>query len=116
MRSVIDDYFLLHSKSALKLFNEHAANIPIIDYHNHLNPQEIAEDKQYENMTEVWLNGDHYKWRTMRAMGYSEELVTGRRNVTAVDSFIDDEELDYRRFLAFADTVQNMVGNPSGMA
>lgn len=112
MRSVIDDYFLLHSKSALKLFNEHAANIPIIDYHNHLNPQEIAEDKQYENMTEVWLNGDHYKWRTMRAMGYSEELVTGRRNVTAVDSFIDDEELDYRRFLAFADTVQNMVGNP----
>ncbi len=112
MRSIIDEYFLLHSKTACKLFNEHADKMPIIDYHNHLSPQEIAEDKMYENMTELWLGGDHYKWRAMRARGYSEELVTGRRNVTAVDSFIDEEELDYRRFLAYADTVQNLIGNP----
>ncbi|SEQ02350.1 glucuronate isomerase [Lachnospiraceae bacterium NE2001] len=112
MRSIIDEFFLLKSKPAVKLYYEHAAKMPIIDYHNHLNPQEIAEDKVYENMTELWLGGDHYKWRAIRAMGYPEELVTGRKNVTSVDSFIEEEELDYRRFLAYADTVQSLVGSP----
>ena len=81
MKSIIDDSFLFTNETACKLYHEHAQKLPIIDYHNHLNPQEIYEDRMYENMTEVWLGGDHYKWRAMRAMGYPEELVTGRNDV-----------------------------------
>lgn len=104
IKNIINDSFLLQNDTAYKLYHEHAAKMPIIDYHNHLNPQEIYEDRMYENMTAVWLGGDHYKWRAMRAMGYPEELVTGRNN--------SESELDYERFAAYADTVQNSFGNP----
>ena len=72
---------------------------PIIDYHNHLNPKEIYEDKCFDNMTEVWLGGDHYKWRAMRANGVSEVLITG-------------DGAPFDKFVAWADTVQNLIGNP----
>ena len=100
MKNIINDSFMLKTDTARKLYHEHAEGMPIIDYHNHLSPREICEDRTYENMTAVWLGGDHYKWRAMRAMGYPEELVTGG----SVD--------DYKRFLAYADTVQSCVGNP----
>lgn len=101
MKNIINENFILNNETARELYFGHADNLPIIDYHNHLNPQEISEDKMYKNMTEVWLGGDHYKWRAMRAMGYSEELVTN-----------GDKDNDYDRFLAYADTVQNSIGNP----
>ena len=105
MNSIINDSFLLQNKTAYELYHEHAASLPIIDFHNHLNPEEISSDRMYRNMTEVWLGGDHYKWRAMRTMGYPEELVTGGSDKL-------QEDKDYKRFLAYADTVQNSVGNP----
>ena len=77
MTEFINDNFILHNETARKLYHEYAAEMPIIDYHNHLNPEEIFEDKMYDNLTEVWLGGDHYKWRAMRANGISEKLITG---------------------------------------
>ncbi|MBO4864251.1 MAG: glucuronate isomerase [Eubacterium sp.] len=95
----ITDDFMLYNDAARELYHEHAEKLPIIDYHNHLSPREIAEDKTYLNMTEVWLGGDHYKWRAMRARGYSEKLITGDAD-------------PYEKFLAYADTVQASIGNP----
>lgn len=110
MKTIINDTFMLKTDTARKLYHEHAESMPIIDYHNHLSPREICEDRMYENMTAVWLGGDHYKWRAMRAMGYPEELVTG---VTVDMSGSENKaEKDYKRFLAYADTVQSCVGNP----
>ena len=99
MSEFINDNFILHNETAVKLYHEHAAKMPIIDYHNHLNPQEIFEDRVYDNLTEVWLGGDHYKWRAMRANGVPEELVTGSGNA-------------YKKYQAYADTVQKAFGNP----
>ena len=65
----IHDNFLLESKYAEELYHNHAAKMPIIDYHNHLPPNEIAENKIYRSITEIWINGDHYKWRAMRTLG-----------------------------------------------
>ena len=110
MKNIINESFMLKTDTARKLYHEHAEGMPIIDYHNHLSPREICEDRMYENMTAVWLGGDHYKWRAMRAMGYPEELVTGVRAGS-----VNSEELaesDYKRFLAYAATVQSCVGNP----
>lgn len=73
----ITDNFLLNSKTAEVLYHEYAKDMPIIDYHNHLSPQLIAEDKPMENISEAWLGGDHYKWRAMRTNGVSEDLITG---------------------------------------
>ena len=113
MKNIINDSFLLHNNTAYKLYHEHAANLPIIDYHNHLNPYEIYMDKSYANLTDVWLGGDHYKWRAMRAMGYSEELVTGISAYVTMESTSEvNAEKDFKRFLAYADTVQNSFGNP----
>ena len=95
----ITDDFILYNDTARELYHEYAENMPIIDYHNHLNPQEISEDRMYENITSVWLGGDHYKWRAMRAQGYSEAMITGSAP-------------DYDKFLAYADTVENCFGNP----
>ena len=111
MKSIIDNSFIFTNETAYVLYQEHAQKLPIIDYHNHLNPREIYEDKMYANMTEIWLDGDHYKWRAMRTMGYPEELVTGRR-ATGQTGADRDEELDFKRFEAYAGTVQNCVGNP----
>ena len=77
MTCFITDTFLLQTESAQKLYFDHAQNQPIIDYHCHLSPKEIAEDRQFENMTQIWLGGDHYKWRALRAAGVKEKYITG---------------------------------------
>jgi glucuronate isomerase len=99
MKSIIQDDFLLQTDTARVLYHNYACNLPIIDFHNHLNPKDIYEDKCYDNLAEVWLGGDHYKWRAMRANGISESLITG-------------DGKPYDKFCAWADTVQNCFGNP----
>ncbi|MGB5169793.1 MAG: glucuronate isomerase [Eudoraea sp.] len=76
-KDFIHDDFLLQSEFAKKLYHNYAKDLPIIDYHNHLSPQKIADNYQFQNISEVWLHGDHYKWRAMRTMGISEEFITG---------------------------------------
>ena len=73
----IHDDFLLTNHSAVALFHEYARDEPILDFHNHLSPQEIAEDRRFNNLSEIWLEGDHYKWRALRANGIPEEFITG---------------------------------------
>jgi glucuronate isomerase len=77
MKPFMDKNFMLNTKSAERLFHEYAADMPIIDYHNHLPPAEIAQDITFANITQVWLKGDHYKWRAMRANGIDEKFITG---------------------------------------
>lgn len=101
MKSFLDEQFLLHNETAVRLYEDYAKDMPIIDYHCHLSPQEIYENKTFANITEAWLYGDHYKWRLMRANGIEEKYVTGGEGVT-----------DYDRFLAYARTVPMMIGNP----
>jgi glucuronate isomerase len=95
----LSDDFLLHSPTARRLFHEVAREQPIIDYHCHLDPKEIAEDKRWENIADVWLGGDHYKWRLMRANGIDEGRITG-----------DAPPLD--KFQAWAETVPMTLRNP----
>jgi len=97
--AVIPEDFLLDNEKARILFNEYAKDLPIIDYHNHLPPQEIAENKKFANLTEIWLKGDHYKWRGQRALGVSEALITGNAS---------DED----KFMAWAKIVPATVRNP----
>jgi len=99
MKQFLDDDFLLHSKTARQLYYEVASKMPIIDYHCHLAPSQIAEDINFENLTQIWLAGDHYKWRAMRANGVDEKYITG--NVT-------DEE----KFRKWAETVPETLRNP----
>ncbi|MFA5341512.1 MAG: glucuronate isomerase, partial [Clostridia bacterium] len=68
----------IYSQNGQKLYEEQARNLPIIDYHCHLNPKEIYEDKQFENIGVMWLGADHYKWRLMRSFGIDEEYITGK--------------------------------------
>jgi glucuronate isomerase len=96
---LLNDDFLLGTDMAKKLFHNHAKNMPIIDFHCHLSPQEIYEDLNFSSITEVWLKGDHYKWRLMRANGVAEELITG-----------DGDDFD--KFYAWAGTVEKALGNP----
>lgn len=100
---LLDDDFLLGNDMAKKLFNDYAKDMPIIDFHCHLNPEEIYENKNYPNITKIWLNegtyGDHYKWRLMRANGVPEELITGDGD-------------DYDKFMAWAGTIEKSLGNP----
>ena len=77
MKAFMDEQFLLSTQTAQKLFHNYAEHMPILDYHCHINPQEIAEDRQFSNITEVWLGGDHYKWRQMRSNGVDEYYITG---------------------------------------
>lgn len=95
----INEHFLLQNETACRLYQERAAALPIIDYHNHLSPVEIAEDHQFDNLTELWLAGDHYKWRAMRTCGVDEELITGSAT-------------DKEKFLAWAETVPKTIKNP----
>ena len=74
---IIQPNFLLKSELAEKLYHQHAAKMPIIDYHNHLPVKEIAENRTFDNLTQIWLEGDHYKWRAMRANGIDEKFITG---------------------------------------
>ncbi|KAF2340231.1 glucuronate isomerase [Flavobacterium tistrianum] len=95
----IHDNFLLENKYAEELYHNYSKNQPIIDYHNHLNPQFIAEDKIFENITQVWINGDHYKWRAMRTLGINEQFVTGNGS-------------DKDKFLNWGKTVPYTMRNP----
>jgi len=104
MQNFMDKDFLLTNKTAQKLYHEAAAGEPIFDYHCHLVPKEIAENRRFADLSQVWLGegnyGDHYKWRMLRANGVDESLITGR----GADP--------YERFLAWADTVPRLLGNP----
>ena len=77
MKNFLDSNFLLQTKTAQSLYHNFAKQMPIIDYHNHLMPDQIANDFMFENITQVWLYGDHYKWRAMRANGIDEYYITG---------------------------------------
>ncbi|MFC4809917.1 glucuronate isomerase [Paenibacillus sp. GCM10023250] len=101
MKPFLDEQFLLQNETAVKLYHDYAASLPIIDYHCHLDPKEIAENKRFANLAEAWLYGDHYKWRAMRANGVEEPLVTGGPGIG-----------DYDRFAAYARTVPYTLGNP----
>lgn len=95
----IDNDFLLKTKTAKTLYHEYAKDLPIIDYHCHINPMEIALDRKFENITQIWLGGDHYKWRQMRFHGVEEAYITGAAS-------------DYDKFVAWADTLPKAIGNP----
>ncbi|MEO6611925.1 MAG: glucuronate isomerase [Chitinophagaceae bacterium] len=99
MKKFLDEKFLLSNETAQRLYHEYAKDMPIIDYHNHLPPNEVAEDKSFENITRVWLNGDHYKWRAMRINGVEEEYITG-------------DKPDWEKFRAWAATVPYTLRNP----
>lgn len=78
MKNFMNENFLLQTETAQKLYHEHAAKMPIIDYHCHLIPQMVADDYQFKSLTEIWLGGDHYKWRAMRTNGVDERYCTGK--------------------------------------
>lgn len=99
MKHFLDDNFLLHHPAAQQLYHEYARPLPIIDYHNHLSPALMAADPNFENLTQAWLQGDHYKWRAMRANGIPEAFITGQQT---------DEE----KFQAWASTVPFTLRNP----
>jgi glucuronate isomerase len=99
MKEFPGENFMLDSDAARELYYDHAANLPIIDYHCHLPPREIAENRKFENLTRIWLDGDHYKWRAMRANGIDEHFITGKAT---------DEE----KFLKWAETVPFTLRNP----
>ena len=99
MKAFMDNNFLLTTKTAETLYHEYAKQMPIYDYHCHLSPKEIAENKRYRSITEVWLGGDHYKWRALRANGVDERYITG-------------DASDKEKFLKWAETVPQCIGNP----
>lgn len=99
MKNFLDDNFLLQTQTAQQLYHKFAKQMPVIDYHNHLMPDQIANDFMFENITQVWLYGDHYKWRAMRANGIDEHYITG--NAT-----------DLEKFKKWAETVPYTLRNP----
>ena len=99
MNAFMDQNFLLDTEVARTLYHEAAKDCPIIDYHCHLSPKEIWDDIRYDNITQVWLGGDHYKWRLMRSAGVPEKYITG-------------DASDYEKFLKFAEVVGKSIGNP----
>ena len=99
MTKYMNEDFLLTTKAAKELYHRHAAKMPIIDYHCHLPPREIAEDKRWDDIAQVWLGGDHYKWRQMRSNGVDERYCTG-------------DASGHDKFLKFAATMEKLVGNP----
>ena len=103
MKTFITDQFLLKNKTAEYLYHDYAKDMPIIDYHCHLSPQEIAEDKHYRSITEMWLDGDHYKWRAIRSAGFSETEITGH---------LGDPNHDKERFDTWAKVLPQTLGNP----
>lgn len=99
MNSLINDNFLLETKAARELYNEFAKELPIVDYHCHIDAKEIAEDINFKNLTELWLKGDHYKWRLMRASGIEEKYITG-------------DAPDKEKFMMWAKAIESAFGNP----
>ncbi len=99
MKEFMNDNFLLENKAAEELYHAYAKDMPVIDYHCHLPPAEVAADRKFENMTRIWLDGDHYKWRAMRAHGMNERYCTG-------------DASDYEKFEKWAETVPYTLRNP----
>lgn len=99
MRQFMDKDFMLTTESARALFHNYAEKMPILDYHCHINPKEIAEDRKFDNITQVWLGGDHYKWRQMRSNGVDERYITG-------------DASDREKFQKWAETLEKLIGNP----
>ncbi len=99
MKKFMDKDFLLKTDTAKLLFENYAAKLPIIDYHCHISPKEIAENKSYSSITELWLGGDHYKWRAMRSCGVPEKYITGDASA-------------YEKFKAYATCLPKLIGNP----
>ncbi|MCI8887855.1 MAG: glucuronate isomerase [Hungatella sp.] len=99
MKQFMDKDFLLSTPTAKELYHDYAAKMPILDYHCHINPQEIAEDRKFDNITQVWLGGDHYKWRQMRSNGVDERYITG-------------DAPDREKFQKWAETMEKLIGNP----
>lgn len=99
MKQFMDKDFLLTTSTAQTLFHDFAAKTPVLDYHCHINPREIAEDRKFENITQVWLGGDHYKWRQMRSNGVDEKYITG-------------DASDREKFQKWAETIEKAIGNP----
>lgn len=99
MKKFMDSNFLLETDAARELYHEHAAKMPIIDYHCHLIPSMVAENYQFKDLTEIWLGGDHYKWRAMRANGVPEEYITG-------------DKPSYEKFTKWAETMPYAMRNP----
>ena len=100
MKKFMDENFLLETSTAQELFHNHAAKMPIIDYHCHLIPQMVADDHRFKSITELWLGGDHYKWRAMRANGVSEDYLTGGKHTA------------WETFEKWAETVPYTMRNP----
>src|ERR1700760_1308391 len=99
MKSFLDENFLLHTEAARRLYHDYAREMPVIDYHCHLPPNQIAADHQFQNLTQAWLYGDHYKWRAMRTNGVDESYCTGDRP-------------DWEKFQKWAETVPYTLRNP----
>ncbi|MCI8876568.1 MAG: glucuronate isomerase [Lachnospiraceae bacterium] len=99
MKQFMDKDFILSTECAQKLFHEYAEQMPVLDYHCHINPKEMAEDRKFENITQVWLGGDHYKWRQMRSNGVEERYITG-------------DAPDREKFQKWAETLEKAIGNP----
>ena len=99
MKKFMDEDFLLQTETAKKLYHDYAEKMPIIDYHCHINPQEIAENRKFDNISQVWLGGDHYKWRMIRSNGVEERLITG-------------DGSDREKFQMFAESLPKAIGNP----
>jgi len=99
MKPFMDDDFLLQTETAKRLYHERASKMPIFDYHCHISPQEIAEDRRFNNLAEIWLHGDHYKWRAMRTNGVDEKYCTGNAS-------------DWEKFQKWAETAPYAMRNP----
>lgn len=99
MKAFMDEDFLLSGDTAKTLFHSYAEHTPVLDYHCHINPMEIAQNRQFENITQVWLGGDHYKWRFMRSCGVDEKYITG-------------DASDWEKFMKWAEVLGKAVGNP----
>ncbi|GHS95036.1 uronate isomerase [Bacteroidia bacterium] len=100
MKTFMDDNFVLQTETAQQLYHEHAKKQPIIDYHCHLDPKQIAQNRQFDNLGQIWLEGDHYKWRAMRTNGIDERYITGK------------ETSDWEKFEKWAETVPYTMRNP----
>lgn len=99
MKQFMNEDFLLETETAQVLYHEYASKMPILDYHCHISPQEIAEDRKFQNITQLWLGGDHYKWRQMRSNGVEEKYITG-------------DASDREKFQEWAETLEKAIGNP----
>ena len=99
MKTFMDENFLLSTETAQRLFHSYAETMPVLDYHCHISPEEIATDRRFENITQVWLGGDHYKWRFMRSCGVDEAYITGNAS-------------DRDKFFKWAEVLGKAIGNP----